>query len=545
MWHKSLLDTVRQAKKRGLVLYGAGFWGEIAHKVFTKMGCSPVCFCDDDPNKQGATYCGISILPLEQAIQQYPEAIFLPCTDGRKTATRNPIMYQHMIQRLIDLHVYDSHSELRISLYAFLLDLDQPDNGTNSPMPDDMIMADDVQNIIIFNHMGYCGSLYLEELLDGHPNILLLPYATHVLIKVYQMRLQYLEGEELLIEIAAQMTGYLKSSFANFSSNDDARVYGMACDERGNFIPDVLIDPNDFMHYLRLQFAGNSICLNSLGHMMKVYASAYAACIGRKRQDSLSQSGYWFFYHMHKVDWDVKNTFQYFNKDEFQRIENLYIIREPIQQLCSWQRTSVVRNHNNNWEKNNPLFPQVIKSELGVFLQKQPGIENVRAIRFEDLKRHTVETMQSLCSWLNIPYDDCLTTTTVNGYQVYTKTVSATGTLIQITGNDTTAIDRNNFREFLTSWDEIRLNIAYSKFKQAYGYESDVPSFTVFGKDTLKEIFKSASFQFADMCQADALEYGDIDDSFNVNEYLVNLLLNYFENYQDSTEYYDYIRPKI
>ena len=30
MWHKSILDTVRQAKERGMCLYGAGFWGEVA-----------------------------------------------------------------------------------------------------------------------------------------------------------------------------------------------------------------------------------------------------------------------------------------------------------------------------------------------------------------------------------------------------------------------------------------------------------------------------------------------------------------------------------
>ena len=27
MWHRSILETVRQERDRGLCLYGAGFWG--------------------------------------------------------------------------------------------------------------------------------------------------------------------------------------------------------------------------------------------------------------------------------------------------------------------------------------------------------------------------------------------------------------------------------------------------------------------------------------------------------------------------------------
>lgn len=37
VWHRSLLDTVKQARQRGLCLYGAGFWGEITYKVFSRI----------------------------------------------------------------------------------------------------------------------------------------------------------------------------------------------------------------------------------------------------------------------------------------------------------------------------------------------------------------------------------------------------------------------------------------------------------------------------------------------------------------------------
>ena len=459
MWHKSLLDTINHAKNRGLVLYGAGFWGKIAYEIFTKMGSIPLCFCDDNISKQNTNHCGLPVYSLEYAIQKYPNAIYLVCTDGRKVSTRNPLAYQNMIQKLMDSHVYDSHSELRIPLYAFLLDLKPStlmDSHSSASLPADAILADDIHNLIIFNHMGWSGSWYLEELLDGHPNILTLPYATHVLITVYQKRLQYLKDDELLIEMAAQMTNYFQSSVMDPSGNGMAGVFCMASDQDGNFIPDVLINPNDFMVYLQCQFKGRPVCLDSLGHMMKLYASVYSNCLGKKKTASDLQTGYWFFYHMHQVDWNAKDTFQYFNKNDFRRIENLFIIREPIQQLFSCLRSSTLNGHNNLWEKDESFFSKVIHSECGVFLEKQPGVNNVRAIRFEDLKLHPRKTLESLCAWLNIPYHDCLSTTTVNGFQVYTTTVSANGNTVQITGNDTTAINRKNFSELLTAWDEAR-----------------------------------------------------------------------------------------
>ena len=53
MWHRSILETVRQERDRGLCLYGAGFWGKIGFDIFKKLGVTPLCFCDDDTEKQG------------------------------------------------------------------------------------------------------------------------------------------------------------------------------------------------------------------------------------------------------------------------------------------------------------------------------------------------------------------------------------------------------------------------------------------------------------------------------------------------------------
>lgn len=58
----------------------------------------------------------------------------------------------------------------------FLLDLKQK----NGVMSDKKIRYSEINNLLIFNHMSNSGSYYLEQLLDGHPNILSLPYSGQV-----------------------------------------------------------------------------------------------------------------------------------------------------------------------------------------------------------------------------------------------------------------------------------------------------------------------------------------------------------------------------
>ena len=120
MWHRSLLDTVNQAKKRGLCLYGAGFWGEIAYRLFCKMGCEPICYCDDNAEKWDTEYMGLPVYSLEDGVKRYPEAVYLVCVDVTKRAgTWNRADFNKMLQRLKESGVYDSHSELRVNVYLF------------------------------------------------------------------------------------------------------------------------------------------------------------------------------------------------------------------------------------------------------------------------------------------------------------------------------------------------------------------------------------------------------------------------------------------
>lgn len=116
--------------------------------------------------------------------------------------------------------------------------------------------------------MSNSGSYYLEQLLDGHPNILSLPYSGQVFWNVYENRLKTLEGEELLYEMMAQMLGYLHSQYENLFCIREHKFEEYCVNQDGEFIYDVLIDPTEFYYRLKEQFEDN-IKLNSYAQMLK------------------------------------------------------------------------------------------------------------------------------------------------------------------------------------------------------------------------------------------------------------------------------------
>lgn len=532
-WHRSLLDTLEQAETRGICLYGAGFWGEIAYEIFEKMGRSPLCFCDDNKGTQGTVYHELPVYSLKETVRRYPDAIYIVCVDMKQSREQ----FNHMLQQLKEYGVYDSHSELRIMMYIFLLDIDSI-MMTVEKEEIERIKASEINNLLILNHMSDSGSWYLEQLLDGHSNILSLPYGGRTFWIAYENRLKDMQGKELLIEMMAQMLGYFHSKYENLLCVREHKFDGYCVNENGEFIYDVLIDPGEFWKCLKEQF-DNEIKLNSFGHMMKIYVAAYNNCLGKKKNPD---SSYWLFYHMHVSNFDVTDLKTMFDEKEFDRLEHLFIIREPVQHCFSYIRRIVIKGRMAVVLKKNEDFIQSMKSEMGCMLEKKEGYENIKAIRFEDLKYQQENTMRSLCHWLQIPYDALLQSTTLNGTMIYFPAYEG-GKVKYITGNDTTAVAQKDFSEVLTLWDEARLNIICSKFKKAYGYECEAPDFMEYRMEWLEGLLKE-NFRFCSIVQDVLEECGPKSDIYDVNEFVKSLYLDFMKNYQKDTQYYDYIKPE-
>ena len=538
-WHRSLLYIVEQAREYGLVLYGAGYWGKIAYDLFELFHVTPLCFCDDDAEKKGASHCGIPVYSLDEAADKYEKAVFVVCIDETPSAGEwNRRTRACMIGRLQEKGVYSANSEMHLPFYVFLLDtgLEVVSQEIESTfIPEDMFIAEELKRIILFNNMSNSGSYYLEQLLDGHSHMLFLPYIES-LERVYVKRLKYLKGKELIIEMLAQMLGYFHSQYEGIGCVGQHRFQNFCVDEQGEFIHDILIDPREFVIELRKQFGG-CVRLKSYGHMLKIYFAAYNNCLGRRKEKDID---YWMFYHMHLPNFEVSSMYHNLYPEEFSRIENLIIIREPVQHCYSWIRRFVIKEKNNVAVRR-PLFSAIIKSELGIMLERQTGYKNVRAIKFEDLKYHTKATLQSLCIWLDIPFENQMLDTTVNGFVIYFPANTPTG-VKYITGNDTSTVKLTDFSEVMTLWDQTRLNMIFGKFKRAYQYDTSVPAFSEFSKEERTHMLKEG-FKLADIVENVILEKGNEDEIYDVNSFIKNIFEQYMDGYQSDTEYYDYIRP--
>ena len=87
-----------------------------------------------------------------------------------------------------------------------------------------------------------------------------------------------------------------------------------------------------------------------------------------------------------------------------------------------------------------------------------------RAVRLEDLHHNSRETMEKLCSWLDLPWNDSLLFSTVNGKQWWNEKNS-----IQISGSSN-AIPAQRFQQYIPWFDRFRLDVLFVPKLDAWGY---------------------------------------------------------------------------
>lgn len=542
MWHRSFLFCIDEAKKRGLCLYGAGYWGNVAYHLFSLFDIVPVCYCDDDSSKVGRMINHIPVLALQDAATQFPDAVYIVCVDQTETCGSWGRVYQKkMIESLKLYHVYDSNSELRLAFYLFLADINGREGICQSKKiffnvsRDDLFCWNDLKNLAIINNMSNSGAWFFTQLLDMHSHILCLPY-WETLENVYVNRLQYLEGDELIIEMTAQALGCLKSAYGDLECVGQHKFSNYCIDKNGAVIKEAYIDPLDFVSNLYLQFQDKDIKLHSYGQMLKIYFATYNNCLNRKYMPDVN---YWMLYDMHKSNYDICNEYDNLSKEEFSRIENFILVREPVQHCFSWVKRYMLRLKNQTASQKE-CIADIVESELGKNLERKEEYNNLQVIKFEDLKYRGRVTLKLLCKYLQIPFEESLMKTTLNGIEIYFPANTKDG-VKYITGFDTAAVHQKDYSEILTPWDEVRLNIIYSEFKKAFHYPTEYPSFCTFEEATWKDLLKD-DFKFATIIQKIVNDKLETPEKYDVNAFVKELYWKYMKNYdREAVTYYDFI----
>lgn len=149
-------------------------------------------------------------------------------------------------------------------------------------------------------------------------------------------------------------------------------------------------------------------------------------------------------------------------------------------------------------------------------------------------------TVHSLCRWLDIPFNDSMLQTTVNGHLIYFPANTKDG-VKYITGTDRTAIGNKTFSDIFTIWDEVRLNMLYANFKNAYGYTLTIPNIKDFEKGGYEIIMKEG-FKFIDLVEG--LLGSDLKKELNIKKEVFDIYKRYYERANDKIDYYECIKPE-
>ena len=84
-----------------------------------------------------------------------------------------------------------------------------------------------------------------------------------------------------------------------------------------------------------------------------------------------------------------------------------------------------------------------LRCGMGLMLQNKTGVsmDDVRVVRFEDVKQKHRGLMEAFCRWLGIEYDSILEETTVNGCLLYTSRAVSKENSYQFKTAETFCID--------------------------------------------------------------------------------------------------------
>lgn len=532
-FYRSIYYIVDQIREKGLVIYGAGYWGKVSLRIFSLFGISPVCFCDDDLAKQGNAVANgsepVPVLSLDGAAAKYPGAVYFAAVTGGggKDAPRAV-----MNRRLKERGLLSDCSGFHPVRYLFLLDCGLELFEQAQAPRETGFRVENLRNMVVFNHMSNSGSAFFGTLMDGHPNVINIAMLGNLvpLKDIYLERLQYLEGKELVLETASQMSPYFVSQvpdedyfpmlsrlasrfFLNESGQPEQRVY---------------IDPAKFVSALSAELFDRGRV--SFSVLMKAIFAAYANSTGRNCRPG---QPYWMFFMRHKENYDMCEMDELLAPEDFDRLEYWFIIREPIQHWFSWLKRFVLEEKPESlWYPGRPdQYVGRLSCDLGLMLEKTERTQGkvVKVVRFEDAKRKTRATMERVCEWMGVAFDEKMLDTTTNGIVVYFPSSGTARSVLS--AQDTTAVDRNDFSRLLSDYDIFRLNLAFQHFKRTYGYGCDLPDYSVFSTGFLRELYRHP-FRFEpelDHAGAEALKKGYLAAGERpvCHDYIAELLLGY------------------
>jgi|GEM_PF-1700711 len=262
-------------------------------------------------------------------------------------------------------------------------------------------------NVIVTMAYGRAGSILIQSLFDGHPNVLTLPHLGPMYsllpasIRDLDPQIDWFINRFPTIFDTSRDTNEFAAAKFGPSGDVGFRVSSTKFKEHlmGLAIDYCTIDPNRQLS--RKEFF-------VLVHV------AYALCV---RSFNITDIKY-LFYHVHSY---VHAEWQHMLED-FPQLYFIGMTRDPRQDWTSWKKIHALRMQRDIGD-----VPPIClflseyhysKSsyELSNLVEKLKP-DHIRIIDLEDLHVLNKNAMTHLCSWLNIEFDECLMQSTINGLE--------------------------------------------------------------------------------------------------------------------------------
>ncbi len=272
----------------------------------------------------------------------------------------------------------------------------------------------------------WSGNYFFKGIMDGHPEVLLLPYADfNDNLFWYCVRLAEYESGEIL---------------QNFWE-----MYDKESGTRESDFPDQERFESSLARFLRTRKSFSSQELFVMFHI------AYAEMLGREKVSDIHRLViYWEPHHVARFDFPLLAEWLKDRRTNGQTVElrrnNVVRTGSACARVTEHQLTPV-----------DPFYNMFLdESSWGV----QPEDNFVFKLRFEDIKLRPREMLETVCKRMRIAWSDNMLKTTSYGQRL-----SYRGS----TDFDLRPVF-NNYADFLSGFDRFRISIACSPYQKRYGY---------------------------------------------------------------------------
>jgi adenylylsulfate kinase len=311
-------------------------------------------------------------------------------------------------------------------------------------------------SILAVQNYGISGTLFLQSLLDGHPHVLSTPALySHDFFSFWEAY-----GNKDPKEFVNLFMIHHAHWFSPDLATRDHGLHQMG----PNMDEAVSVDAGKFREAL-------SEFLEETGERMsrrKAYFVGVFGAYSRALERKVAEPAVVVF-PIHSLP----ERHAGYLLEDFQAVKFLHMVRDPVQNIGSMVKhiihnklsvnpmecafSQVVCDYTMHWGNgyyargDRPFFPE--------------AADRSRAVRLEDLHNRPKETLQAICRWVGIPWDDCLLTSTFDGKKWWNRPESP-----RVSGFGTETIQRDRHRDVTSPFDRARFQGILWRKAVVWGY---------------------------------------------------------------------------